>query len=193
MEKPERISRWVVAGSCFMAMLGISYAVVRYVYVTKKSPQIVRNRYNPEVISKPLPASRLVDLSGKMLSDDELRRGRVFLVLLSADCDACLKEGRFLESIIEKYKDLRFYGALVFWQDRSVSHLEGKFPANLKLFFDEDFIMVKALEVRSVPLKIYLEDGIIKKIWSGAVPDSQAEGKFLKELGEISNRQGEEE
>lgn len=144
--------RLVVAGSCFIAMLSISYAVVQHIYFTKQSSQIVRNRYNPQVIGTSLPVSRLVDFSGKILSDDELRRGKVFLVLLSTDCDACLKEGQFLESIIEKYKNLRFYGALVFWQDRSVGHMEGKFPTNLKLFVDEDFLLVKSLEVRSVPL-----------------------------------------
>jgi hypothetical protein len=98
-----------------------------------------------------------------------------------------LKEGRFLESIIEKYKNLRFYGALVFGRDRSLSQVEGKFPANLKLFVDEDFLLVKALEVRSVPLKIYLENGVIKKIWSGTATNQQIEGMFLKDLDEISN------
>jgi hypothetical protein len=65
--------------------------------------------------------------------------------------------------------------------------VEGKFPTNLKLFVDEDFLLVKALEVRSVPLKIYLEDGVIKKIWSGTANNPQIEGKFLKDLDEISN------
>lgn len=178
-------TRLVVAGSCFIVMLSISYAVVQHIYFAKQS---ARKRYDPQVIGKSLPVSRLVDFSGKMLSDDELRRGKVFLVLLTADCDACLKESQFLKSIIEKYKSLRFYGALVFWQDQSINRVEGKFPTNLKLFIDEDFLLVKALEVRAVPLKIYLEDGIIKKIWSGTATNPQIEGKFIEELDEISKR-----
>jgi len=180
--------RWVVAGSCFIAMLSISYAVTQHIYFKRQSSQIVHSKYNPEVVGKPLPTHRLTDLSGKMLGDDELRRGKVFLVLLTVDCEACLKEGRFLEPIIDKYKNLRFYGALVFQQDISAEALKGKFPSNLKLFVDKDSLLLRGLKARAFPLKIYLENGVIRNIWAGTPNSPQVEGKFLEELGEISKR-----
>lgn len=180
--------RWVVAGSCFIAMLSISYAVVQHIFYTRQSSQMVRSKYDPEVVGKPLPTNRLTDLSGKMLSDDELRRGKVFLVFLTPDCEACLKEGWYLEPIIDKYKNLRFYGALVHQWDISADALGGKFPSNLKLFVDKDSLLLEALKARAFPLKIYLENGIIRNIWIGTPSSPQVEGKFLEELDEISKR-----
>ena len=180
--------RWIVAGSCFITMLSISYALVQHIYFTKQSSQIVHRKYNPEVVGKPLPTNRLTDLSGKILSDDELLRGKVFLILLTADCEACLKDGRFLEPIIEKYKNLRFYGALVSHQDISADTLKGKFPPNLKLFVDKDSLLLRALKVQAFPLKIYMENGVIKNIWTGTPGSPKIEGEFLDELDEISKR-----
>jgi hypothetical protein len=105
------------------------------------------------------------------------------LVLLSSECESCAKEGRFLKAIISKYTGLRFYGAMLFWSDRSAGDIEGKFP--MKLFFDHDALLRQALEVKAVPLKIYLEEGIVKKVWAGTAVTPEAQRAFVIDLEEV--------
>lgn len=171
--------------SCIIAILSISYAVFQKQYYTKKSQGLIRDRYNPHVIGKPLPVPRLIDFSGNVLGDSELRRGKIILVLLSSDCGACFEEGQFLRTIVDKYDNLRFYGVLLFWSDQSIDNIEEKFP--MKLFFDDDSLLRQALEVKSFPLKIFLEDGIVKKIWAGTAVTPKTKGAFIKDIDELSN------
>jgi hypothetical protein len=137
-------------------------------------------------MGKPLPDVKLVDVSGKALQDDELRRGKVILVLLSSECDACFKDGEFLKAFVEKYSDVRFYGALLFWSDRTVNKIEDKLP--MRLFFDQDSILRQWLEVTSVPMKLYLEDGVVKKVWTGTPIEPEVEAAFTKDMEEISSK-----
>jgi len=174
----------LVIGSCFIATLSVSYAAFHHFFYTRGPQQTTLARYQSQAIGKPLPDVNLANFSGEALSDDELRRGEVILVLLSSECEACFKEGRFLSDIIAKYDNLRFYGILVFWSERNISHIDGKFP--MQVFFDQDSLLRHGLEVKSVPLKVFLEDGVIKKIRAGATINSQTEREFVKDLEELS-------
>jgi hypothetical protein len=144
-------------------------------------------------LGTPLPNIQLADLSGKSLQDDEVRKGRVFLAILSPSCEACLVEGKFLKTVIERYSNFRFYGVFIFWRSEDLNEAESKFPANLKLFLDKDYALVKTFGIRSVPLKIYLENGVIKRIWQGAEDTPQNEARFLNDLDNIAKRQSRED
>lgn len=130
-----------------------------------------------EVHNRPLPESSLVDLSGAELQSSELRRGKVVLVMATSECSLCLEESRFLSTLVNKRSDVRFYGVVPYGIDKEVlKDAADKFP--FKVFFDEGYRLRRALKVNRVPVKIYLEDGIVKKTWVGSTPFFHAEEEF---------------
>src|SRR6266498_1294964 len=174
-------SRLILVICCSITIFSVGFALTQHIYYAfyaKGSYPIIRHKY--------IPQARLVDVSGNFLQDNELRRGKVILVLLSSECEACLKDGQFLKAVISKYSNIRFYGALLFWSEITVDHIEDKFP--MKLFYDQDALLRHGLGVKSTPMKIYLEDGDVKKVWVGTPITPQAESAFIKEIDEISSK-----
>jgi len=129
------------------------------------------------LIDKPLPHARIVDINGSKVDEQILRRGRVVLVFITTDCDACTTESKFLQTLLDRRKDVSFYG-LVPFGPRPDS--EKTFP--FRVFLDEDDSFVRFLGINRVPVKVYLEDGIIKKGWIGADVTDQAKTSFIEWL-----------
>src|SRR5262245_64335917 len=92
--------RWVVVALCCIALFSLSFAASQYFYFSKKEQGGVHDVYNERIIGQPLPAAKLIDSDGHALSDRELRGGKVVLVLLSSDCETCLREGEVLETCV---------------------------------------------------------------------------------------------
>src|SRR2546430_15998033 len=46
---------------------------------------------------KPLPSYTLIDQAHQVMSSSQLRDGKVILVFVTPDCDACLRESQFLQ------------------------------------------------------------------------------------------------
>src|SRR6266498_5895909 len=172
--------KWVVVAFCCITLFSISFAASQYSKFSKRQQRGVHDVYNERIIGKPLPEAKLIDFNGQALGDDELRRGKVILVLLSSDCEPCYLEGQFLKPLVNKYSDLRFYGALLFWSDRSLNGVEGKFP--VRLFVDQDMLLQQALEVKALPLKIFLVNGVVIKAWAGTATTPVAREAFLKDF-----------
>ena len=125
----------------------------------------------------PVPATDLVDLNGDKLKDSEMRTGKVVLVLLSEGCGPCIEEGKFLGSLGETRSDVRFYGIMPFGKDHtSLKSAVSRFP--FKLYFDEGGSVVQALHLDKLPIKLYLQDGVLKKGWGGASFDSARQTDF---------------
>jgi hypothetical protein len=183
-----RKSRWIllICGLITLAVVG-GYILVAHYRHHAKGPPVTRRSYNPQIIDKPLPDARLVGMSGIPLKNDELRNGKVILVLLSTECEPCLKDGQFLKSVIAKYRNIRFYGALLIWSEATVDNIEYKFP-ELPLFYDEGSFLRRQLEVKSTPMKIYLDNGVVKQVWTGTPITPEAKSRFIKEFEEISSR-----
>jgi hypothetical protein len=139
----------------------------------------------PSLIGKTIPVSHLVNLSGTELGTQELRRGKVILVLLTPDCASCLEEGEFLRASVNKRSDVRFYGAIPFGnREDALKSAEGKFP--FQVFFDEGALLSRELSTKGiVPVKLYLEDGIIKKTWIGSTKYYHTESEFNQWLGSL--------
>ena len=129
------------------------------------------------LIDKPLPHARIVDIYGSKADEQILRRGRVVLVFITTDCDACATESKFLQTLLDRRKDVSFYG-LVPFGPRPDS--ENTFP--FRVFFDEDNSFVRSLGINRVPVKVFLEDGVIKKGWIGADVTDQAKTSFIEWL-----------
>jgi hypothetical protein len=176
-------SKLIVFTACFVAVAAISYAIAQHLSYANRSQQIHGEKFNRGVLNTPFPEVDLIDLSGASFDDDELRRGKVVLVLLSSECDACFTEGYFLKTVFDQCSNVRFYGAILFWSDRSVNQAQDKFP--FRLFLDRDSLLRKAFEVKAVPIKLFLKDGIIEQAWTGATTTSQLRNEFIKSLWEI--------
>ncbi len=123
---------------------------------------------NPQsLMNKPLPPAILLDSSGSRLEDKLLRKGKVVLVFLATDCAACETEALFLKTAMEKkQQDVSFYGVVSFGNPSAGKSGEDKFP--FKLFFDQEPRLAAQLGLSRVPIKVFLEDGIIRKAWKGA-------------------------
>lgn len=132
-----------------------------------------------------LPEAVLIGPDESRLPEDALRRGRVMLVLLTAECGACKKEAEFLRTVVGRRRDITYYGVASFEQDEaSIRKAEGMFP--FRVFRDDRLRLMQGLNLSRVPIKIYLEDGVIKKTWDGATMDERAKAEFVEWLDGLS-------
>lgn len=136
------------------------------------------------LINKPLPSAELVDVNGAKVDPQILRKGRVVLVFVTMDCDACAAEGKFLQTVLDRRKDVTFYGLIPFGARPETPDQAAKlFP--FKVFYDEGNSFVLTMGINRVPVKVFLEDGIIKKGWIGAALTDQAKTSFVEWLDRL--------
>lgn len=128
----------------------------------------------------PLPEVSFSDAEGNKLPEDEIRKGKVILMFLMTDCDYCREEAAFVNQLITNRKDIKFYGILLIGDKKEDLEVDSvKFPINI--FYDDSLLAVK-LGINRVPIKIYLEDGVIKKAWDGASIDETKKARFVSWL-----------
>lgn len=133
------------------------------------------------LIDRPFPHAQLVDTRGSKVDEQVLRTGRVVVVFVTTDCDACAEEGKFLQTVLDRRRDVSFYGIVPFGKrPDSPDVAERMFP--FKVFYDEGSSYLTAIGINRVPLKVYLEDGIIKKGWIGAAITEKARASFVEWL-----------
>lgn len=133
------------------------------------------------LIDKPWPQAKLVDARGATVDENILRTGKVIVVFVTPDCDACATESKFLQTLVDKRKDVTFYGLVPFGGlPASPDEVEKKFP--FKVFYDENDSFVQSMGINRVPVKVFLENGIIKKGWIGAAQTEQAKSSFTEWL-----------
>ena len=183
----------------WLITLGISAAVVLGYAVgllahhprpdgTRSASQPPADKTVPELRDqegKPLPAVDLIGQDKTRLDDAALRKGKVLLVLLTTGCDACKREGEFLRTVVGKRKDINFYGVMSFEQNDEAAKLaQTLFP--FKVYRDAGIKLVSTLELDRVPIKIYLEDGVIKRSWDGATVDEQSKDEFTRWLTDLN-------
>lgn len=151
------------------------------VFYTRNNRKAGREPVNA---GKSLPSAELVDQANQRLADSELKNGRVVLVFVTADCDACLKESEFLKGLVNKRADVRFYGVISFGDmESSLREAKRKFP--FEVFYDRGFRLAAQLGIKKVPIKIFVDNGIIKKSWGGATVDEKAKADFIRWLAEV--------
>ena len=132
------------------------------------------------LIDKPFPHSQLVDVNGSRVDEQVLRQGRVIVVFLSLECDACLTESKFLETLLSRRKDVTYYGLVPFGRPPNPREAAAKFP--FTVFYDESGSFISKMGINRVPVKVFLEDGIIKKGWIGAVQTEKSKTSFIEWL-----------
>jgi hypothetical protein len=67
--------------------------------------------------------------------------------------------------------------------ESSLRDAKQKFP--FKVFFDRGFRLASELGINRVPIKIFVDNGIIKKSWGGATINEKAQGDFVRWLAEV--------
>jgi len=132
------------------------------------------------LINTPFPlGAQLVDSDGAKVDEQILRKGRVVVVFITTDCDACLAEGKFLQTVIDRRRDVTFYGLVPFGtRPNSSDEAQKAFP--FRVFYDEANSFVMTMGINRVPVKVFLEDGIIKKGWIGAALTDKAKASFVE-------------
>lgn len=136
------------------------------------------------LINKPFPRAELVDVYGAKIDEEILRNGRVIVVFVSADCDACVSESKFLETVVGRRKDVAFYVVVPFGTHPKNPDAAVKlFP--FKVLYDEGNAYVSTMGINRVPVKVFLENGIIKKGWIGAALTDQAKSSFIDWLDRL--------
>lgn len=138
----------------------------------------------PSVINQPLPTADLVDISGKRLDDQRLRRGKVVLVFTLIECPPCDQQNDFLKVTVSDRKDISFIYVIPFGiKDNALKAAQSKYA--FETFFDEHSMLSRSLQVYQVPLEIFLEDGIIKKTWVDFPMDDQKRAEFKQWLSSL--------
>jgi len=135
----------------------------------------------PSRIGKPLPPTHFFGVGSRPVAEESWRKGKVVLVLLTTGCDACRAEGEFLRSVVHARDDVKFLGVLSFEQDEpSLVAAQTVFP--FPVVRDDRMELMRGLGLSGVPVKIYLQDGVIKQSWGGATMDDQARRQFREWL-----------
>ena len=138
----------------------------------------------PAAVGKPVPAARFTAPGGATISDDRWRKGKVVLVLVTTQCDACLAEATFLRTLLDKRRDVQFLGVLSFEQDeQALRRAQELFP--FAVVRDEHMELLSALRISGVPVKIYLEDGVVTRFWAGASLQASARAAFTEWLAKV--------
>lgn len=189
-ESPNRPSE-IAPQSSFKKVLWISsiallfvvvFCVAFVVFYTRNSRNAVARE--PVNSGKSLPDGNLVDESNQPFPNSELKSGKVVLVFITSDCDACFRESEFLRNVVGKRTDVRFVGVISFGDmESSLREARQKFP--FKVFYDRGFQLAGHLGIKRVPVKIYVDNGIIKKSWGGATIDEKAQADFVRWLTDV--------
>ncbi|MFN7947445.1 MAG: hypothetical protein U0Z53_19000 [Blastocatellia bacterium] len=114
------------------------------------------------VNDKALPRFNLVNLSGEVLSEQQFRKGRYVLIFMTPECGPCQAEGEFIKAMMDVRKDISFLGIISFGtKSTSLSRAAEQFA--FQSYFDEGFRLGGAVGLHKVPIKVYVEDGFIKR------------------------------
>ena len=180
---PEKTSGKLIWISSLAVLFVLVFCAGFVVFYTRNDD---RNKAAPEPVNSgdSLPAAELVDESNQVLADSQLKSGKVVLVFITPDCDACLRESEFLKNLVSKRSDVRFYGVVSFGDMKnSLRDAKQKFP--FEVFYDRGFRLKGQLGINRVPIKIFVENGIMKKSWGGATVDEKKKAAFIRWLTEV--------
>lgn len=175
----KHLNKALVGCSILVAVFGISFYFF-YKRAQNNLPLILR----PSVINQSLPKANLVNISGGQLDDERLRRGKVILVFTLTTCKPCDDENEFLKTLVGSRKDVGFYYVIPFGKkDQVLREAESKYA--FETFFDEGSMLSRSLQIYQVPLKVFLEDGVIKKTWLEATVDKERQAEFKDWLNDL--------
>lgn len=132
-----------------------------------------------------LPRAPLANLTTWHDEYQNVTKGKVLLVFVTTDCDACRKElanaGQAAPSLASR---VNIYGIGIEEPDTvkkfaEVNHID------LPMLWDHGAVMLRQLGFRLMPTKVLLQDGVILKIWHGSSADNNM---LLRDIGEVGKK-----
>jgi hypothetical protein len=165
-----------------LGTMGLLMAVfsVSFFFLYQRAREKIEPTYlilTPAVINKPLPKADLINISGKLLDDERLRRGKVVLVFTMPDCPPCNQENEFLKTVGTTRKDVTFFDIIPFGdKSQALKSAQGKYA--FETFFDDGSMLSRSLQLYQVPLIVFVEDGIIKRTFLSATIEKQQQTEF---------------
>src|ERR1041384_6700091 len=150
---PETTSKKLLWLSSLAIIFVFVFCVAFVVFYTRNDR--IKAAQGPVNSGKTLPPSDLVNESNQPLTDAQLKTGRVMLVFVTAECDACRKESEFLKDLVSKRADIRFYGVISYGDmATSLRVAKQKFP--FEVFYDRGFKLASKLGINRVPIKLFV-------------------------------------
>jgi peroxiredoxin len=132
------------------------------------------------ISGQPLPKLELVDLEGGKVSPEELRTGKVLLVFLTTNCQACQKELKLLSRVESQLSDkVKIYGVGIQSRNQIIKFIQ-EHDIKTEILLDKDAALLQSLSVKYFPTKFLVEDGVIVNTWFGNSPD---EAELFRQLG----------
>lgn len=176
--------RWIsVAGVIFFLAI-VFCAGFFFFYNRIQRSQSQERDSSKSLINKAFPHAQLLDTDGSKVDEQILRRGKTVVVFVTLDCDACARESEFLQTIVDRRGDVTFYGLIPLGKRPDSKDIaEKKFP--FRVFYDESNSFVSSMGINRVPVKVFLENGIIKKGWIGAALSDEAKTSFVEWLDNL--------
>ena len=175
--------RWLSIAGVIFFLLAVFCAgfIFFYTRMQRSQADLPQPQPSKSLIDKPFPHAQLVDVYGAAVDEQILRTGKVVVVFVTTDCDACATESKFLEPLVSRRTDVTFYGLVPFGpRPKSPAAGEKLFP--FKTFYDQGNSFIATMGINRVPVKVFLENGVIKKGWIGAAITDKDQKAFIEWL-----------
>ena len=132
-----------------------------------------------------LPHAPLANLNTWHDEYQNLTKGKVLLVFVTTDCNACRKElvnaSQAAPSLASR---VNVYGIGIEEPDTVKKFAEIN-RIDLPMLWDHGAVILRQLGFRLMPTKVLMQDGVILKIWHGSSADKYV---LLRDIGEVGPR-----
>jgi peroxiredoxin len=127
-----------------------------------------------------LPRAPLVNLETNHDEYQRVAKGKVLLVFVTTDCDACRKELSNLSQVAPSLASrITVYGVGIEDRDSVKTFIDAN-PVGFPILLDHGAAILSSLGFRIMPTKVLVQDGVIGKIWYGSSPNTNA---LIKDVG----------
>jgi peroxiredoxin len=132
-----------------------------------------------------LPAGALINLATNVDSYATVNKGRVLLVFLTTNCDACKRESFTLSKVLQSLNpNTDVYGVCFEEREKVIPFVKEngiKFPVLL----DKGGRVFSGLGLTVFPAKVLMQNGTIIKTWFGSSP---SETDLIREIDEANGQ-----
>jgi len=145
----------------------------------------LRHDVQPSSIASgtPLPHGVLVNIETRRDEYSNVTQGRVLLVFVTTDCDACRKELLNLAQAAPTLKSsLQVYGVGVEDPDEVKNFVQDRHEG-FPILLDHGAQILARLGFKYMPTKVLLKDGRVSRIWYGSSPSPAV---LIKDVGEVN-------
>jgi len=166
------------------AILGFAVSGVVFHKILDRYPNVaIRDTVHATLPT--LPRGSMVNLSSGTDEYDEVVTGKVLLVFLTIDCDACKTEvSNLVQAVPSLSSSVRVYGVYIEPRDKVGQFIENT-QINFPVLLDNGGAILARLGFKFMPTKILLDDGRIKRIWYGS---SASKDELLKDVSGIDSK-----